>query len=128
MVYGSRARACLAFLAALTVSACGSDTPSLPKPSYLQGTEVMSGPPIAPHSSICWPFDNAKAGPVSAEVTPAPVHVAVGAGSCSAPGPVIAEKDGAVVNVDAPAGSNHVTLSNGSDLDAPYTLRVTHWY
>jgi hypothetical protein len=74
------------------------------------------------------PFSNAKAGPVSADVSPRSIHVVLGAGTCSAPGAILAERDGEVVEVDAPAGSNHVTLVNLSDSPVPYTLRVTHWY
>jgi len=88
----------------------------------------MSGPAIAPHSSACWSFNNAKAGPVSADVSPRSIHVVLGAGTCSAPGAILAERDGEVVNADAPAGSNHVTLVNPSDVAVPYTLHVTRWY
>jgi hypothetical protein len=88
----------------------------------------MSGPPIAAHSSICWDFNNAKAGPVSADVSPRSIHVVLGAGTCRTPGAILAERDGEVVNADAPAGSNHVTLSNPSDADVPYTLHITRWY
>jgi hypothetical protein len=110
------------------ITACGSDPASIPKPSFIQGTETMSGPPIAAHSSACWTFNNAKAGPVSADVTPRLLHLAIGAGSCSAPGQTLAEQDGEVVNAEAPAGADHATILNASDLDAPYTLRVMHWY
>jgi hypothetical protein len=128
MVYRRRARAHPALLAGLMLTACGSGSPSVPTPSTSQGTETMSGPPIAAHSSFCWTFNNAKAGPVSADVTPRSIHVAIGAGACSAPGQMLAERDGEVVNADAPAGANHVTLSNASDQDTPYTLRIIHWY
>lgn len=128
MADSSRTRSCFVLFAGAMVAACGSETASVPKPSSIQGTETMSGPPIAAHSSFCTNFNNAKAGPVSADVTPRSIHVAVGAGPCSAPGPTLAERDGEVVNADAPAGANHVTLSNPSDLDTPYTLRIVHWY
>ena len=122
------ARALLALFAALAVPACGGESPSVPTPSSARGVETMSGPAIAPQSSICWPFNNAKAGPVSADVSPRSIHVVLGAGTCSAPGPILAERDGEVVNVDAPAGSNHVTLVNSSDLAVTYTLHITRWY
>jgi hypothetical protein len=88
----------------------------------------MSGPNIAAQSSACWNFNNAKAGPVSADATPRSLHIVLGAGTCSAPGQILAERDGELVNVDAPAGSNHVTLLNRSESEAAYTLRITHWY
>ena len=88
----------------------------------------MSGPPIAARSTSCWDFNNAKAGPVSADVTPRTIHLILAAGRCSAPGQMLAERDAEVVNVDAPAGWNHVTLSNGSDVDVSYTLRITYWH
>ncbi len=88
----------------------------------------MSGPPVAAQSSACWNFNNAKAGPVSADVSPASIHLAISAGTCAAPGQMLRENDGEVANVDAPEGANHVTLSNRSDVAVPYTLRITHWY
>jgi hypothetical protein len=118
----------LMLFAAAAVAACGGQSPSVLTPTSIQGMETMSGPAIAPHSSICWPFNNAKAGPVSADVTPRSIHVVLGAGTCSAPGAILAERDGEVVNADAPAGTNHVTLSNPSYVYVPYTLHDTHWY
>ena len=129
MLHASQARASFVFLVALTVPACGSsESPSSPTPRYYQSTSTMSGPPIAAHSSTCWEFDNAKAGPVSADVSPRTIRVILAAGKCSAPGQVLAERDAEVVNVDAPTGWIHVTLSNVSDVDLGYTLRVTYWH
>ena len=122
------ARVALVALGTVAVSACGADTPSVPTTPHSRGVETMSGPAIAPQSSMCWGFSNAKAGPVSADVSPRSIHVVLGAGTCSAPGAILAERDGEVVEVDAPAGSNHVMLVNLSDSPVPYTLRVTHWY
>jgi hypothetical protein len=122
------ARVLLVLFAALAIPACGGESPSVLTPRSAQGMETMSGPAIAAHASICWPFSNAKAGPVSADVSPRSIHVVLGAGTCRTPGAILAERDGEVVNADAPAGSNHVTLVNPSDVDVSYTLHVTHWY
>jgi hypothetical protein len=127
MVYAA-ARVLLVLFAAAALPACGGGSPAVPTPTSIRGVETMSGPAIAPHSSVCWPFNTAKAGPVSADVSPRSIHVVLGAGTCSAPGAILAERDGEVVNADAPAGSNHVTLVNPSDVDVPYTLHVTRWY
>jgi hypothetical protein len=80
------------------------------------------------HSTACWEFDNAKAGAVSAEVTPRSIHLILGAGKCAAPGQLLAEKDGELANVTAPLGWIHVTLVNQSDAEAPYTLRVAYFH
>ena len=122
------ARVLLVLFAAAALPVCGGGSPAVPTPTSIRGVETMSGPAIAPHSSVCWPFNNAKAGPVSADVSPRSIQVVLGAGTCSAPGAILAERDGEVVNADAPAGSNHVTLVNSSDVDVPYTLHVTRWY
>lgn len=124
----SQARASVVLFAALAVPACGGDSSSVPTPSYARGTETLSGSNIAAHSSFCKDFNNARAGAVSADVSPASIHLALGVGTCGAPGQILAEKDGEVANVDAPAGWNHVTLSNRSDSNTPFTLRITHWY
>lgn len=127
MLHGSHARVSLVIFAALAVPACGGQSPSVPTTPYGRGTETLSGP-VSAHSSFCRDFNNAKTGPVSADVVPPSFHLLLGAGTCSAPGQILAEKDGEVANVVAPAGSNHVTLSNPSDSDTSFTLRITHWY
>lgn len=128
MLYVSQARASFGLFAVLAVSACGSGSPSAPTQPSILGTATMSGPPVASRSSACWDFNNVKAGPVSADVTPRTIHLILTAGKCSAPGQMLAEKDGEFVNMEAPAGWNHVTLSNQSDVDVPYTLRITYWH
>lgn len=102
--------------------------PTVSNPA-VSAQSTISGPPIAAHSNACWPVNNAKAGPVSPDVTPRSIHLTLGAGTCSAPAQTLAESDGELVNVNAPAGSIHVTLSNPSDVDVdvPYTLRVTYF-
>lgn len=75
----------------------------------------------------CHEFENAKAGQVSALVTPQSIHLALGTGRCSAPGQVLGEKDNELV-LDAPAGWNHVTLTNPNPSgETPYTIRLTYW-
>ncbi len=128
MLYGSRSKTTRVLLATLALAGCGSKSPSAPQPPYARGTETLSGPPIPARSSFCGSFNNAKAGPVSADVTPRSIHLVVGAGPCNAPGQMLAENDGEVVNAEAPAGANHVTMSNPADVDTPWTLRITHWY
>ena len=123
----SHARVSLVIFVALAVPACGTESPAVPTTPHARGTETLSGP-ISAHSSFCRDFNNARSGPVSADVVPPSFHLLLGAGTCSAPGPILAEKDGEVANVEAPAGSNHVTVSNRSDLDTSFTLRITHWY
>jgi hypothetical protein len=124
----SHPSASLVLLATLAIAACGSESPSAPQPPYIRGTETLTGPPIPARSSFCQGFNNAKAGPVSADVSPRSIHLVVGAGTCSAPGQTLAEDDGEVANVEAPAGPNHVTMSNRADVDTAFTLRITHWY
>jgi hypothetical protein len=128
MLYASQARSSFVLLAALTASACGGERPSVPTTPTIQGTDTMSGPAIVARSTSCWDFNNAKAGPVSADVTPRTIHLSLTVGKCNAPGQMLAERDAEVVNVNAPAGWNHVTLSNGSDVDVAYTLRITYWH
>jgi hypothetical protein len=127
MLHGTQARVSLVLFAALAVPACGGESPSVPTTPHARGTETLSGP-ISAHASFCRDFNNAKAGAVSADVVPPSFHLLLGSGTCSAPGQILAEKDGEVANVDAPAGWNHVTLSNPSDLNTSFTLRITHWY
>ena len=116
-------------LATLAVAGCGAKSPSAPQPPYAaRGTETLSGPPLPARSSFCHSFNNAKAGAVSADITPRSIHLVVGAGPCSAPGQMLAENDGEVANVEAPAGANHVTMANRADVDTAWTLRITHWY
>lgn len=129
MLNAIQSRASLVLLTALAVPACGGgESPSGPTPQYARGTETHSGPPLAAHSSFCKDFNNARAGAVSADVTPPSIRLTLAVGTCGVPGQILAERDGEVTNVDAPAGANHVTVSNRSDLDTPYTLRITHWY
>jgi len=57
------------------------------------------------------------------------LHLVLRAGTCNAPGQIVAEKDTELVNVNAPAGANHVRISNPdrSGPDTPFTLRLTYW-
>lgn len=127
MLHRSHSLVSLALFAALAVPACGGESPAVPTTPHARGTETLSGP-IPAHASLCKEFDNAKAGAVSAWVSPRSIYLVLGAGTCSAPGQILAEKDGEVTNVDAPAGRNHVRLSNRSDLDTSFTLSIMHWY
>jgi hypothetical protein len=128
MLYGNQTRIAIVLLAALAVPACGSETPSTPTAPTGFGYSTMSGPPIAAHSSACWEVNNAKAGAVSADVTPRALHLTLGAGTCGAPAQMLAETDGELVNVNAPAGWIHVTVFNRSDVNAPYTLRIGYFH
>ena len=129
MLHACKARASLVLVAALTVPACGGDeSPSAPTRQYARGTESISGSNLAAHSSFCHNFENARAGAVSADVTPPSIHLVLAAGRCSARGAILAEKGGEIVNADAPEGWNHVTLFNRSDSPTAFTLRITHWY
>ena len=129
MLHVSETRASLVLVAALVVPACGeSESPSAPARQYAQGTGSISGSSLAAHSTFCYDFDNAKAGPVSADVNPRSIHLVLAAGRCSAPGEILAEKAGEIANADAPEGRNHVTLFNRSDSPTAFTLRVTRWY
>lgn len=78
---------------------------------------------------MCHEFNNAKAGNVTVFVTPPSIHLVLRTGTCNVPGSILAEKDTELVDVYAPAGSNHVSLSNPnpSGPDTPYTLRLTYW-
>jgi len=125
MLSGTHALASLVFVPALAVSACGV-SPS--GPTYSQTTEIVSGSGFGGSTTVCTGFNNAKAGPVTVFVTPPSIHLILRAGTCNAPGQVLAEKDTELVNVGAPAGANHVRLSNPSELDTPYTLRLTYWH
>ncbi len=130
MLYSNQVRVPFVFLAALAASACGSGSPATPTQPYAGAgsIETVSGPPIAAHSTACWEFNNTKAGAVSADVTPRTIHLILGVGKCNAAGQVLAEKDGELVNVNAPAEWIHVTLSNQSDVDVPYILRVAYFH
>jgi len=128
-MFKNRSRALLLFLLTFTVAACGGgESPVAPTPQYARGTSTLSGPPIAARSSICTTFNNARAGAVSAGVSPPSLRVTVAAGTCSAPGQILGEKDGEVANAEAPAGPNHVTLSNQSDVAVSWSLTITHWF
>jgi hypothetical protein len=129
MIYGYRVRASLFFFAALVVPACGADSPSTPTPTYYQSTHTLGSPGFGGSPSTCHNFDNAKAGAVSVQVTPPSIHLVLRAGTCSAPGEILAANDTALTNVNAPAGSNHVRLSNPnpSGPETPYTLGLTYW-
>ena len=123
----SRIRASLVLLVTLGLPACGGESSSGPMPSYVRWTETLSATNLAAPFTYCKDFTNAKAGNVSADVTPPSIHLVLGAGTCSTPGQILAEKDG-VVSVDMPAGSNHITLSSRSDLDTAFTLSLTYWH
>ena len=128
-MFKPRPRVLLVLLLTFKVAACGGgESPAAPTPQYARGTETLSGPPIAAHSSLCTNFNNARAGAVYAAVIPPSIRVILAAGTCSAPGQILAEKDGEVSNVEAPAGSNHITLSNQSDVAMSFSLSVTHWF
>jgi hypothetical protein len=98
-------------VAALGVQACGAQNPSSPAPSYSQTTALVTSTGFGGASTACQEFNNAKAGPVSVFVTPPSIHLVLRAGTCNAPGQIVAEMDTELVNVNAPAGSNHVRLS-----------------
>jgi hypothetical protein len=117
-----------ALCGAVVLTSCGgSGGPTAPTPSFVRGTETAAATGFAQHTTFCVEFNNARAGEVSAYVTPPWIHLQLGAGTCAAPGQVLAERDGDVT-ADAPAGWNHVTLSNPSDSSTNYTLNLTHWY
>jgi hypothetical protein len=129
MLYGKQVRASLVLFAPLEVPACGAGSPSTPTPSYSQTTEIVFGSGFG-GADTCKQFNNAKAGTVSVFVTPPSIHLVLRVGTCNAPGQILAEKDTELLNVNAPAGSNHVRLSNPdpSGSDTPYTLRLTYWH
>jgi hypothetical protein len=89
----------------------------------------MSSTGFGGATTACIEFTNAKAGTVTVFVTPPSIHLVLRAGTCNAPGQFVAEKDTELVNVNAPAGSNNLRLSNPnlSGPDTPYTLRLTYW-
>jgi hypothetical protein len=115
--------------ATLVVSSCGAGSPSTPTPSYSQTTSIVDSTGFGGAATSCHEFNNAKAGPVSVFVTPPTIHLILGTGTCNAPGQALAEKDTEWVNVNAPAGSDHVRLSNPnpSGPETPYLLRLTYW-
>jgi hypothetical protein len=126
---GKQLRASLTALAILMVPGCGADSPSTPTPSYSQTTTIVDSTGFGGAATTCNEFNNAKAGPVSAFVTPPSIHLVLRTGPCNAPGQIVAEKDTELVNVNAPAGSNNVRLSNPnpSGPETPYMLRLTYW-
>jgi hypothetical protein len=128
-MFGKQARASLVLFAAFVVPACGGKSPSSPTPSYSQTSEVVLGSGFGGATTACIDFNNAKAGPVTAFVTPPSIHLVLRAGTCNAPGQIVAESDTELVKVNAPAGSNHLRLSNPnpSGPETPYTLRLTYW-
>jgi hypothetical protein len=128
MRYGKQARASLVLFTALGVQACGGESPSSPTASYSQTTVVVSGSGFGGSATVCQEFNNAKAGAVTVFVTPPSIHLVLRTGTCNAPGQILSERDTELVNVNAPAGSNHVRLSNPSGLDTAYTLRLTYWH
>lgn len=111
--------------AALGLPGCGGGN-SAPTPTFVRTTETGSGTNLAAGTTLCVGFNNARAGEVSVYVTPPSIHLTLRAGTCEAPGQVLTEQDGNVT-ADAPAGWNHVTLSNRSAADTAYTLSLTHW-
>jgi hypothetical protein len=113
--------------AALAVAGCGAGADPAPTPTYVRGTSTASATNFRANTNSCVAFNNARAGEVSAYVTPPWIHLQLGVGTCAAPGQVLAERDGDVT-VDAPAGWNHLTLSNRSGSDTNYTLTLTHWH
>ena len=112
-----------------TAFACGGGSnaaaPTLVPHNRVTTTGVVTG--FQAHSTGCVEFENAKAGEVSAYVTPDTLLVALVAGSCAAPGNVIVEKPGNVT-ADAPLGTNHIRLTNPTDDAVTYTISLTHWY
>jgi hypothetical protein len=127
MLSGTRALAALIFVPALAASDCGGQSPSGPTYSQTGVVSLFSG--FGGATTACQDFNNAKAGPVSVFVTPPSIHLVLRAGTCNAPGQILAEKDSELVNVNAPAGANHVRISNPdpSGPDTPFTLRLTYW-
>jgi len=128
MRYRKQVRASL-IVGTVAVSACGAASPSSPSPSYSQSNHIINSSGFGGSSAVCDEFNNAKAGPVSVFVTPPSIHLALRSGTCNAPGQTLAEKDTELVNVNAPAGPNHVRVfnPNPSGPDTPYMLRLTYW-
>ena len=116
----------LLFLFAAVACGGGGGT-SAPTPVYVRGTSTGSATGFQAQSTACVEFQNARAGEVSAYVTPDSIVVALVAGSCAAPGQVIDESPGNVT-ADAPAGANHIRLTNTTDHTITYTFSLTHWY
>jgi hypothetical protein len=119
-------RRLLTLLLVSTALGCGGSG-STPTPVYVRTTSTATVTGFQARSTACVGFQNARAGEVDAYVTPDTIIVALVAGSCDAPGQVIAEKAGNV-NADAPAGANHLRLTNPTDATVNYTLSLTHWY
>jgi len=111
------------------ISACGGESPSTPTPAYSQTTHIVTSTGFGGAATACEAFNNAKAGTVTVFVTPPSIHLVLRSGTCNAPGQILAEKDSELVNVNAPAGSNHVRLTNPnpSGPDTEYLIRLTYW-
>ena len=114
-------------LLSATLACGGGSGTSAPTPVHIRGTSTGSATGFQAHSTACVEFQNARAGEVSAYVTPDYIVVALVTGSCATPGDVVAEKAGNVT-ADAPAGANHIRLTNTTDDTITYTFSLTHWY
>src|SRR3954447_20640754 len=122
-------RTSLAAFIALAAPACGSQSPSSPAGVYSQTTEIVQSTGFGGAVQACQEFNNSRAGAVTVFVTPPSIHLVLRVGTCTAPGQIVAEKDTELVNVNAPAGANHVRLTNPNPAgpDTPYMLRLTYW-
>jgi hypothetical protein len=122
-------RGCLTLFIAFGTPACGSQSPSSPTGVYSQTTQIVQSTGFGGAVEACQEFNNSRAGAVTVFVTPPSIHLVLRVGTCNAPGQIVAEKDTELVNVNAPAGSNHVRLTNPNPggPDTPYMLRLTYW-
>jgi hypothetical protein len=100
-------------------------TPTTPTPRTI-AVETVSESRIAAHAASCVSFRQEAAGEASASVTisPGPVPIEMGTGSCAGARSVIARGDRGAVAATLTAGDSFVRFENPGDADAPYSLRL----
>jgi hypothetical protein len=108
------------------VVACGGSTnvAPTPLPSAAQPSSVDASGPVLAHSWACAVEFRTGAGAVSVRVAPASSYLQVAAGTCAAPGSVLADSNAASLTYPATAGEYHVNVGNPTDTDERYTVHA----
>jgi hypothetical protein len=106
---------------------CGGDAPTTPTPRAIS-IEIVSVSTVPAHAASFVGFRQEASGEASAgvSVSPGPVPIEMGVGSCDGARSVIARSDQGAVTATLPVGDCFVRFENTGDVSAIYRLTLRY--